>query len=198
MQTNRETMRKKMKHKLLKTALRVIPLVVISLAVGIRLYIWNAKTLVGNAMPMPFGWGASVVLSGSMEPELSVDDLVIVRSCDSYKVGDVVVYQDGSMAVIHRIISIDGDEVITQGDANNTADDSIKLKDIKGKSVGSIPKIGALVRFFQSPAGFILLIIAAVAVFELPYRRERQRAADEQERIKEEIRRLKGEQDPEQ
>lgn len=185
----------KQKNKLLKALLRLIPLAVISVALGLRLYLWNANKLVGNAMPMPFGWGASVVLSGSMEPALSVNDLVFVRTQDSYHTGDVVVYQDGTMLVIHRIVSVNEEEVITQGDANDAADTPVSLASVKGKAVGHIPLAGAVVRFLQTPAGFLLLLAAAVVLFELPYRRERQNAVDEQARLKEEIRRLKGEQE---
>lgn len=172
---------------------RVVILIVISLMLGLKLYNWNAKTLAGNEMPMPFGWGVSVVLSGSMEPALSVDDLVIVHEQDSYETEDIVVYQDGSSLVVHRIISIDGDEVITQGDANNVADDPISLSDIKGKTVANIPFAGAAVRFLKSSTGFVLILVAAILLFELPYMRERKKTTETQEKIKEEIRRLKGE-----
>ena len=181
------------KKRKLRSFGRVVILVVISLVIGIKLYGWNAKTLAGNAMPMPFGWGVSVVLSGSMEPALSVDDLVIVHEQSSYETEDIVVYQDGGSLVVHRIKSIDGDEIVTQGDANNTADDPISSSDIKGKAVANIPFVGAAVRFLKSPVGFILIIAAAILLFELPYLRERKKATDEQEKIKEEIRRLKGE-----
>lgn len=179
--------------KLSSILLRIIPLAIISLIVGFRLYSWNAKTLVGNEMPMPFGWGASVVLSGSMEPALSVDDLVFVRAQKSYTEGDVIVYQYGSILVIHRIISIDGDEIITQGDANNTADQPIELSVVKGRAVGHIPFVGVIVRFLQSAVGFFIVLIAAVIFFEFPYLRERKRSDEELEKIKEEIRRLKDE-----
>lgn len=179
--------------KRLKIAGRVVLLVIISLLIGLRLYSWNAKTLVGNLMPMPFGWGVSVVLSGSMEPALSVDDLVMVHEQESYVVDDVVVYQDGGSLVIHRIVFMDGDEVITMGDFNNTEDAPIHLSDIKGKAVASIPYAGIAVRFLKSPVGFLLILVTALALFELPYLRQRRKEAEEQEKIKEEIRRLKGE-----
>lgn len=172
---------------------RILILLVISLMIGTRLYGWNAKTLAGNVMPMPFGWGVSVVLSGSMEPALSVNDLVIVREQNSYETKDIVVYQDGSSLVVHRILSIDGDEVVTQGDANNTADQPIHVSDIKGKAVAHIPFAGSVVRFLKTPAGFVLIIIAAIVLFELPYIQERKKAEENKERLKEEIRRLKGE-----
>ena len=188
-----ETVKMFKANKRLKNIGRIILLAVISLIIGLRFYSWNAKTLAGNAMPMPFGVGASVVLSGSMQPALNVNDLVFVRKAGSYQVDDIVVYQSGNSLVIHRIRSIDGDVVITKGDYNNGEDDPISLSDIKGKAVGHIPAVGALVRFFKSPVGFILLLFAAAALFELPHLREKKRVAEEQERIKEEIRRLKGE-----
>ena len=63
--------------KQLKTALRMLALLILGVFLGIRFYAWNAQHLTGNAVPMPFGVGASVVLSGSMEPALSVGDLLI-------------------------------------------------------------------------------------------------------------------------
>lgn len=177
----------------LKNLGRIILLVVISLIIGTRLYSWNAQNLAGNAMPMPFGWGVSVVLSGSMEPTLSVNDLVLVHEQNSYEVDDIVVYQDGNMLVIHKIISVDGDEIITKGDANNVADEPISASDIKGKAMVHIPFLGALIRFLKTPVGFILIIAAAIVLFELPHLHERKKAAEEQEKIKEEIKRLKGE-----
>lgn len=177
----------------LKKIGRILLLSVLGLIIGINLYSWNARTFVGNEMPMPFGFGAAIVLSGSMEPALSVDDLVIVREQSTYNEDDIVVYQDGSSLVIHRIISVDENEVITQGDANNTADPPVELSLVKGKAIASIPLVGVLARFLKSPVGFILVILLAIVLFELPYLRDKKKANDEMEMIKEEIRKLKEE-----
>lgn len=176
----------------LKNIGRIFLLIVISLIIGIKIYDWNAQTLAGNTMPMPFGWGISVVLSGSMEPTLSVNDLVVVREADGYEIGDIVVYQDGASLVIHKIISMDGDTVITKGDANNVADNPISISAVKGKAVASVPVAGAAVRFLKTPVATVLLLIAIVVLFELPFLRERKKSEEDLEKIKEEIRRLKG------
>ena len=97
--------------------LRWCLLAVLALIIGINLYSFNATTLAGNAMPMRFGIGSAVVLSGSMEPTLSVNDYVIVQAADSYAVGDIVVYQSGNSLVIHRVVEIDGENIIARGDA---------------------------------------------------------------------------------
>lgn len=177
--------------KIIGTCSRGILLLVISLLFGSALYSWNAETLVGNAMPMPFGIGASVVLSGSMETEYSVDDLVIVKRSDEYQIGDVVVYQSEHSLILHRIIAMEGDEVITKGDANNIEDEPIRKEYIKGRAIAKIPKAGGLVHFLKTPVGFLLVLILAIVLLELPYYRERRKVMDEQEKIKEEIRKIK-------
>lgn len=170
---------------------RAVLLLIISLFFGAAIYLWNAETLVGNAMPMPFGFGMTSVLSGSMEPEFSVDDLVIVREYDDYKTGDVVVYQSGNSLIMHRIVSVEGDEIITKGDANNIEDSPIREEDIKGRVYAHIPRAGGIVMFLKTPAGFLLMLAGAIVLLELPYFCERRKAIDEQEKIKEEIRKIR-------
>ena len=63
----------------IKDVLRWLLIVVCGLILGVNVYLANANSLVGNQLPMPFGYGAAVVLSGSMEPEFSEGDLIIVK-----------------------------------------------------------------------------------------------------------------------
>lgn len=174
-----------------KLITRIIILALIGGFLGYQIYLVNAEKLLGNSMPMPFGIGASVVLSGSMEPELHIDDLIIVKEQDDYKINDVVVFQSHGSLVVHRIIEIDGTMVTTKGDANNTADEPMEMENIKGIVVTSIPKIGVIISFFKSPVGIILTIGIAVFLMELSFRKEKKQDVDELEAIKEEIRKLK-------
>lgn len=180
--------------KLVKTVLRVVALSLVAVFLGFNVYLWNARSLTGNALPMPFGFGTAIVLSGSMEPELSVDDLIFVKAQDGYEVGDVVVFQSGSSVVVHRIIEMQDGTVITKGDANNTDDGEMPLSQIKGKVVGHIKSMGSVVRLLKSPAVCIGLLIAAVFLMERSFRKEKKQGDDELDKIKEEIRRLKAEQ----
>ncbi len=173
-----------------RTVVRIVLFILLGAIIGLEVYSLNAESLVGNSMPMPFGVGASVVLSGSMEPELSVDDLIIVRERDEYDVGDVVVYQSHGELIVHRIISADEETVTTQGDANDTADEPISRADIKGEVVYSVANVGAAVEFIKSPVVMIALVAAAIVLMEMSFRREKKRDDDELDRIKEEIRRL--------
>ena len=53
-----------------------------------------------------FGWRQMVISSGSMEPAISVGDLILVRRQPAYRVGEVVTYRlpDGAY-ITHRIIA---------------------------------------------------------------------------------------------
>ncbi|MBR6650127.1 MAG: signal peptidase I [Clostridia bacterium] len=183
----------KKNKKKFPSALRLILLIICGAALGINVYLANAKSLVGNQMPMPFGYGASVVLSGSMEPEFSKGDLIVVAESDSYQKRDIVVFQDGASLVVHRIIDIDGDKIITQGDANATADEPIEASVIKGKVLFHIDNLGTVASFFKTPVGTVLLVVLAIALVEIPRRREKEADDEEKQKILEEIKRLREE-----
>lgn len=189
--------------KHVKTIVRTALLSVAALIVGLNVYTMNASRLAGDLVPMPLGVGATVVLSGSMEPTLSTGDLLIIAEQESYGVDDVVVFQSNRMAVVHRIIEIkeetvegeDGEEIqmiaITQGDANNTPDDPIQLSQIKGTVVMSIPLVGYLVNMIKTPLGTILILAAAVFLLERSFHKEKEKDLDKLEEIRREIEKLK-------
>lgn len=186
-----------MKHKrnkIVTTALRLIVLIICGAVLGVNIYLANAKSLGRNQMPMPFGYGASVILSGSMEPELSVGDLIIVGESESYLEGDVVVFQDKTSLIVHRIVEIEGDSIITQGDANNGRDEPITADAIKGKVLFHIDGAGNVVDFLRTPVGTLIIIALAIALVEIPRRREKEADDAEKQKILEEIIRLKKEQ----
>lgn len=180
------------KTKILAICRRIV-LALAAIIFGVRVYAWNAESLVGNRMPMPFGYGMAVVLSGSMEPALSVNDLIVAKETEDYAEGDMVVYQDGDSVVVHRIVAVDEEMVQTKGDANNVADAPISREFIKGKVIAHIPGVGHVVKFLKNPIGIITILAAAVTLMELSYRKEKQKDDDELERIKAEIRKLKDE-----
>lgn len=180
-----------MKKFLQSPVLRYLIMGILAATVGINLYSFNAARLAGNQLPMPFGFGAAVVLSGSMEPELSVNDLIIVSDADSYERNDIVVYQGGRSLVVHRIISIDGETVLTKGDANNVEDAPIQLSAIKGKVIFHIPFVGNIVGALKTPVGTLAIIVAIVLLLEIPRQNEKKRDNAEKQKIIDEIKRLK-------
>lgn len=174
-----------------KTALRITALVLLAALMGLSVYTINAERLNGNVLPMPLGVGATVVMSGSMEPTLSAGDLLIVVRAKSYAVGDVVVYQSGGMGVVHRIVEIDGRSVITKGDANNTADEPIELSRIKGAVAFSLPGVGYGVNLIKTPVVTVILLALAILLMEGSLRKDKKADRARIEAMKAEIERLK-------
>ena len=180
--------------KQFKTILRTLLIIFVSLVVGFNLYTWNAQSLMGNALPMPFGYGAAVVLTGSMEPTISANDLILVAEKPVYAEDEIAVYQSGNILVVHRILDITDGMVTTKGDANNASDAPVELSAVKGKVVGVIPGVGSLVKILKTPTATAVILVGAVLLLEASFRKEKQKKTDDLEKIKEEIRRLKEEQ----
>jgi signal peptidase len=91
------------------------------------------------------GFHTVVVTSGSMRPGIDVGDLVIVRKPMGYSPlpGDIVLIKNGDSLVLHRVYKVDGDKIITKGDANKSPDPWISSDDqIIGRVIVKIPKAG--------------------------------------------------------
>ena len=117
-----------------------------------------------SALEKPFfGYRIFEVGSGSMEPTLSINDLIITKE-DDYKENDVVTYKSKGNYITHRIISISVDEVITKGDSNNTNDDPINKKDIVGKFVYKLKINGFIVYLFSITKFWILIFLIGLFI----------------------------------
>lgn len=117
-----------------------------------------------------FGMQVYSVVSGSMEPNIHVGALIVVRGTDfdDLEVGDVVTYVlSNGTPCTHRIIAIDSETkyITTQGDANNVEDGSVYYKNIVGKVVANVPLLGYIVYFVQNPPGsYVAVALAALIV----------------------------------
>lgn len=180
-----------MKKLSLKPTVRFVVILCIAVFLIYNIYLLNEQTMRGNALPMPFGVGAAIVLSGSMEPTYYVDDMIFVTAADNYAVGDVVVYQSGNALVVHRVIAVENGMVTTQGDANNAADDPVSLDLIKGRVVGHLPNMGGLIRTVKSPVASFGMMALAILLLERSFRKDKQQDTDDIQKMEEEIRRLK-------
>lgn len=97
-----------------------------------------------------FGFTFFRVVSGSMENTIQINDIVIVKLTNEIAEQDIITYQSNNNFITHRVISINTNEVITQGDANNTPDEPVSKNDILGKVVFVIP-VMILIKVFTSP-----------------------------------------------
>ena len=125
-----------------------------------------------NSVPSIFGYKPFIVLSGSMETEIYVGDLVFVKEVNpsTLKVNDIIAFRDSeNFVTTHRIINIlnidKGRCFETKGDNNNTKDESIVCPDsIEGKYHFKISKVGNAILFIQQPLGFIVLMLTLLII----------------------------------
>ncbi len=180
-----------MKSKL-NNIFKYLLILILSLFIGISFYNWNNKTLNGDIFPMPFNIGLSIIKTGSMEPTLKVNDLIIVKKENEYNVGDIIVYQDKNQLVCHRIVFIDDSIVITKGDYNNNNDLPININQIKGKVIKNYHKIGYLIKQIKSPLGITIILLLGLFLLKNSYRNQDKNDLSIT-KIKEEIKKLKEE-----
>ena len=99
------------------------------------------------------------VISYSMYPTLNRGDLILVKGTtpEEIEVGTVVVFRHEKGLAVHRVVEIDGDKIVTKGDANPKEDDPITYDDIVGRvpSIGNsllkIPLVGRIALFTGPP-----------------------------------------------
>lgn len=179
------------RKKIIQYALRIVLLVIISFTFGLTVYMWNAKKMNNDLMPMPLKFSIGYVKTGSMQPNLNINDLIIVVKTNDYEVDDIIVYQSHGELIVHRIVAIDGETITTKGDNVETNDTPIKYDQVKGEVVKSFSKLGYVAKLFSSTVSKLCLLAAAVILLVLSYRKEKETEDQKIEALKEEIRKLK-------
>lgn len=110
---------------------------------------------------------AFVVQSGSMEPAIKTGSVVITKTEDNYKIGDIITFSLNGKSkehITHRIINI-SDKFETKGDANEEPDLwQADPTQIVGKSILSIPYLGYFADFVKTPKGFVLLVVIPTSI----------------------------------
>lgn len=128
------------------------------------------STKLTNGEPGLFGYQLKTVLSGSMEPSIQTGSIIAVKSVDqeertALKKGDVITFRDENRLVTHRISDVsstDGHvQYTTKGDNNDAADSNpVLAESIVAVYKGfTLPYVGYLIGFSQSPKGNILFMI---------------------------------------
>ena len=104
-----------------------------------------------------FGYTFFITESGSMHGTIEVNDFIVVKVDSKYKVNDIITYKNSDgLTITHRVVSIDGDNVITKGDVNPEKDDPISKKRVIGKVVNII-----------NPTALIQLVCFVIIIFIL-------------------------------
>lgn len=152
-----------------KTATSVV-LVVVALALVAPFVVYAFPPVVGADH-------SYVVLTGSMRPAIDPGDVVIVQSvpAGAVAIGDVITFRtSGSdVPVTHRVVDVTedangGPAFATKGDANEDPDARVvPAGQVVGRVVFTIPYIGYVVEFVNSPTGFVALVLVPIGLLVL-------------------------------
>ena len=141
-----------------------ILIVIVVLIVIVSIYSVIQVKMLNKSYVNFFGYATFQVATGSMSGEMEVKDIIIANILNEekkqeLKVDDIVVFQEGNNLITHRIIEIDGDNITTKGDANNTADVPIKKDDVIAKVVKVVRNIAIWEKVFTTPQVYISIIV---------------------------------------
>lgn len=153
--------------KIFKKVLFVIFSILVAIILSYNVYNFICINILDKKITTVGGYGMLEVVSGSMEPTIHVGDIIVINTkSKDYKVGDIVTFYDreGS-CVTHRIVSIvENNQVITQGDNNDTEDDAIFMDAIIGKYKFKINGGGIYLAALKSPLTMIMILIIGILI----------------------------------
>lgn len=163
------------KEPVLKTIISVLSyaLFIWLMLIGVTLLIYVAdikiRAMKGDNSPPKFN--AYVVLTGSMLPDIKINDVVVTKKIpeDKLKIGDIVTFYTpdprfNGIIVTHRIVDILNNngkkEYRTKGDNNNVEDTAlINYDNIVGKVILKVPRLGYVQVFLATQGGWIFVIL---------------------------------------
>ncbi len=161
------------------------------LLVGGVMFFFNmkAKSCERNGTEFTAPFGLYTIISPSMEPNVSVYDVIVAVDTDisKIKVGDVITFISDwdvtfGLTVTHRVVAISKTEsgeyrLTTKGDNNGNPDGGVVTqKNLVGKVVGRIPQLGRLQFFLATKMGWffvvfipalIIIIVDMIKIFKL-------------------------------
>lgn len=169
MQYTKEAIEKRMHiEEIVRKNVSIVLYVIIILLITYNVSLMIQAFLNPTKTPNFFGIKTYTIISGSMEPELKIGDIVIVKETteNDINVGDIISFRKGQRVITHRVIDIKKKDqkytYVTQGDNNNVEDkEDIKFNMIEGKVIKRIPFLGKISQLMQGKNAiiFIALII---------------------------------------
>lgn len=115
----------------------------------------------GKSYPNYFGYTFFSVASGSMEPTLYINDVILVKiGNEDIAENDIITFINQKDEIItHRVLTINGDLLTVKGDNNNTIDAPINKDQVIGKTVKVFPKLSIWQKIMSEPKILIVLFI---------------------------------------
>jgi signal peptidase I len=137
-------------------------LVIISRVMATLVILSVLFLLLPLSIPRILGCQTYNVVSGSMEPEIPVGSLLMVKPIEGkeLKEGDIIAFYSNGTVVAHRVVSNNTFEgrITTKGDANAQEDISdVSYQELIGIVEKHIPYMGAVGAYISSVSGKLLL-----------------------------------------
>lgn len=154
---------KTMMYKISEAVLNIFLAIAIILAIIAICYSFQTKFLKKNYANI-LGYTAFEVVTGSMSNTINVGDVVLVEITKDVAENDIIVYESEDGIITHRLISINDDNLITKGDANNKEDEPIKNEQVIGKVIKIMTGITIWRKVLFTPEVIILIIISITLI----------------------------------
>ena len=162
--------------KVFKKILGVLGTILLIILLAVVIVMFNAR--ISGEAPSVFGYQIFRVSSGSMEPELMVGDVILVREAEVQDIqkGDIVTYkgEEGEFRdkfITHKMIEdpqlVDGKYVFhTQGIYEGAVPDPEWYEDqLLGEYVCTVPYIDSVYNFFLKPYGLVTFVLIIIVLF---------------------------------
>ena len=166
-QVNSETKRKKSTLQRITSGIATVVSILLIPILIANLVIIVKGSLNPEEIPTVMGYAPMAVVTDSMNTgksdAIKAGDMVVTKktNVDKLAVGDIIMFKNNQSAIIHRIVGYNEatNTFTTKGDANNTEDiDPVQKKNIIGKYMLRVPKVGDLILFSRTPLGMLICI----------------------------------------
>ena len=167
-----------MKVKIKKIIITFFTFIFMGFTILISISIITSR--LNNEVPSILNHSVFMIVSSSMEPELSKGDIILINRIDpkNVKENDVITFvmETGNVKIVntHRVIKVNDDDTFTtRGDnAPSYIQETVFYKDYIGRYTGfKIPKVGLFIDFLFSNLnilfGLIILIAIIIIGFEI-------------------------------
>lgn len=136
----------------------------------------NVVMTKSGEIPSVAGYSMLRVLTGSMEPEIPTDSIIVVRRTEpeEVQVGDVISFYSsdpslGGAVNTHRVLEIKEENGLlvytTKGDANHIVDNyPPNEKDLIGVVIFSSGLLGVFIRLLSNPVIFLPLVLLPLLI----------------------------------
>ena len=91
--------------QIFKKIISIIILIILITILFVSVTILIDSCLHPDEVPSFFGWKPFIVLSGSMETQISAGDIVVVKEIDTQNLqkGDIIAFKEDDVVITHRI-----------------------------------------------------------------------------------------------